>query len=71
MTQYTARKALKKKNKKKLQHLNGTSEMENDPEIKQLEARNFIANRKIYYSNMSNRTIKTLKMQVMRHYYKS
>ena len=37
MTQYTARKALKKKNKKKLQHLNGTSEMENDPEIKQLE----------------------------------
>ncbi len=37
MTQYTARKALKKKNKKKLQNLNGASEMENDPEIKQLE----------------------------------
>lgn len=37
MAQYTARKALKKKNKKKLQNLNGASEMDTDPEIKQLE----------------------------------
>lgn len=36
MTQYSARKALKKKNKKKFQALNG-AELDNEAEIKQLE----------------------------------
>lgn len=42
MTQYSARKALKKKNKKKFQALNG-AELDNEAEIKQLEVCFFVS----------------------------